>query len=223
MPKFILPSVKILTEIDAQQIYKTIETMGRVCYKSEYKIGEGSAEAFVKNIMKRGHESVIEHVNISVNFITDRAVTHELVRHRLASYSQVSQRYCNYADDKFGSELTFIIPQKLMKTYNSYIGAFNHPSWDNLTYNEQYDLRYWMSTCEDLERVYLNLISFEWSPQDARSILPNCTQTEINVTTNLREWRHILKLRTSEAAHPDMRYVMKMLEEKLKERLPLVF
>lgn len=227
MAKFILPSVELLTidnlPINAKQVYKFIERVGRVCYKSEGAICEGSAEKFVENLITRGHESVIEHVSISARFIIDRGVSHELVRHRLASFSQVSQRYVNYTTDKFGNELTFVVPQKLMKAYQSYIGAFDAMPFERLPYDEQHDLIYFMSTCGDLEKVYQNLIEFKWAPQDARTLLPNCTQTEINATANLREWRHILALRTSPAAHPDMRYVMRILQEQLQTALPLVF
>ena len=101
---------EILTPIDREEILAWIELAGRTCYKSEDKITEDSASQFVKKIIESGHHSVIEHINLSVKFICDRGVTHELVRHRLASYSQESTRYCNYSKGKFGSELTFIKP-----------------------------------------------------------------------------------------------------------------
>ena len=108
--KIINPSVQLEDEIDGQRIMKKIERIGRVCYKSEGNITEDSAERFVKNLMNKNHESVLEHVNISVRVICDRGVSHEIVRHRIASYSQESTRYCNYSNDKFGNELTFIKP-----------------------------------------------------------------------------------------------------------------
>ena len=108
--KIIEPYIELEDKIDGQAILKKIEKIGRVCYKSENNITEDSAERFIKNIIKNGHESVLEHVSISVRVICDRGVSHEIVRHRIGSYSQESTRYCNYSNDKFGNELTFIKP-----------------------------------------------------------------------------------------------------------------
>ena len=108
--KIIEPSVELVDDFDAVAIMKKIERAGRVCYKSEGNIKDGSAEKFIRGIIKRGHESVIEHASVSFKIICDRGVTHELVRHRLASYSQESSRYCDYSAGKFGGELTFIKP-----------------------------------------------------------------------------------------------------------------
>ena len=108
--KIIKPSIDILTPIDGTEILKHIELCGRVCYKSEEKISEGSAETFIANIIKRGHEAVLEHYDITVKFICDRGVSHEIVRHRLASYCQESTRYCNYSKEGFGKEITVIAP-----------------------------------------------------------------------------------------------------------------
>ena len=109
----IKPYTQIYGDIDGQEILKKIETCGRVCYKSEGKIEEGSAEKFVANIIKRGHEAVLEHASITIKFVVDRGVSHEIVRHRIASYCQESTRYCNYSKDDFGKEITFIIPNYL--------------------------------------------------------------------------------------------------------------
>ena len=108
--KIIDPYVELESEINGEDILRTIEKVGRVCYKSEDRITEESAKRFVESLMKRGHESVIEHISLSVRIVCDRGVTHEIVRHRVASYSQESTRYCNYSNDKFGNELTFIKP-----------------------------------------------------------------------------------------------------------------
>lgn len=196
-------SVEIITPIKQEEILKTIEQCGRVCYKSEDKIGDGSAEKFIQRIIKSGHEAVIEHYNITVKFICDRGVSHEIVRHRLASYCQESTRYCNYAKDKFGREITFIRP-----TY-----------WKE----DIYKYALWENSCKVLEDVYFALIDDGATPQEARAILPNSLKTELVMTANLREWRHFLKLRTSKAAHPDMRKLAIELLEKFKATLPIIF
>lgn len=172
-------------------ILKTIEQAGRVCYKSEDKITEDSAKAFVVRLIQSGHESVLEHQSFSVRFVTDRGVSHELVRHRLASFSQESTRYCNYSKDKFGNELTFIIPTFL------YGKGHEDPAWEH-----------WEKAMEDAEDRYFDLLSDGLNPQDARSVLPNSLKTEIVITANIREWRTILKQRTSSKAHPQMRDLM---------------
>ncbi len=201
--KIIKPSVELVEEIDAAAIMKKIERAGRVCYKSEGNIKDDSAEKFIRGIIKRGHESVIEHATVSFKIICDRGVTHELVRHRLASYSQESTRFCDYTAGKFGGELTFIKP------------CF----WSED--NENFQL--WKATMAQLEKNYLTLRANGAKPEEARSILPNSLKTEIFVTMNLREWRHFLKLRTAKAAHPQMREVALKIYKILVEKLPAVF
>lgn len=199
----ICPSFEIIDNINGEDILKKIESIGRVCYKSEDKITDGSARQFVRNILKSGHESVIEHEKISVRIICDRGVTHEIVRHRIASYSQESTRYCNYSKEKFGNELTLIKP------------CF----WDEKS--EEYAM--WFSSMQEIENTYNKLILKGVTPQEARSILPNSLKTEIVVTMNLREWRHFFKLRTSVKAHPQMREVACGLLDKFKEIVPVIF
>jgi thymidylate synthase (FAD) len=182
---------------------EVIERAGRTCYKSEGKIGDGTAEKFIRSIIKRGHESVLEHEKITVRFICDRGVTHELVRHRIASYSQESTRYCNYTQDKFGNELTFIKP------------CF----WDS----DDRKYQIWLDTMATIEETYNEMIEAGAKPEEARSILPNSLKTEIVVTMNLREWRHFFKMRTSAAAHPQIREISKMILEHLKIRMPIFF
>lgn len=205
--RVIEPSYIIEDELDPQRMMKTIERAGRTCYKSESNISEGSAEKFIANIIGRGHESVIEHEKITVRFICDRGVTHELVRHRLASYSQESTRYCNYANDKFGNELTFIRP------------CF----WDESTEEGKSKMAVWKEAMENIEREYNELIAMGAKPEEARSILPNSLKTEIVVTMNLRSWRHFFELRTSERAHPQIRQIANMLLADLKTQLPVIF
>lgn len=201
--KAIKAGFEIIDELNGSEILKKIELCGRVCYKSECKIKEGSAEKFVTAIIRNGHESVIEHVSFTVKFIVDRGVSHEMVRHRLASYSQESTRYCNYSKDDFQSEITFIEPYYL---------AEGSPGWME-----------WMLAMEAAEKAYFNLLNIGHSPQEARAVLPNSLKTEVMMTANLREWRHFLKVRTSKAAHPQIREVAIPLLHELQRLIPVVF
>ena len=201
--KIIEPSVEILTPINGEEILKHIEKCGRVCYKSEDNITDDSAAKFVANIIKRGHESVLEHSSITVKFIVDRGVSHEIVRHRLASYSQESTRWCDYSNDKFDGELSFIKP------------CF----WEN----DNKNYREWELDMIDAEATYKRMRQKGASPQEARSILPNSLKTELIMTANLREYRHFFKLRCAPAAHPQMREVALMLLDKMKFAIPVVF
>jgi thymidylate synthase (FAD) len=209
----IKPSYKILTEIDRPAMLRRIEAAGRTCYKSENKITNDSAHAFVKKIILSGHLSVIEHIDLSVRFVVDRGVSHELVRHRLASFSQESTRYCNY---KGG--VTFIIPPWVNIEPGAYCDIPGHEFASNCLMDNQW---YWMMSTA--EQTYLALLKLGWTPQQARSVLPNSLKTEIVMTANLREWRHIFKLRCANAAHPQMREIMCPLLDVLKEELPEVF
>ena len=196
-------SYEILTPFDGIDILKHIEACGRVCYKSEHKITEDSYLKFVSHIVKRGHESVLEHVSLTVRFICDRGVSHEIVRHRLASYSQESTRYCNYAKDDFCGEITVIKPKFLKEHTQAW--------W------------VWFDGCKKAEKSYFDLLDIGLTPQEARSVLPNSLKTEVVMTANLREWRHFLRLRTSEAAHPQIREIAIPLLAELKRRIPAVF
>lgn len=201
--KIIKPYHEIMTPIDGVQILKHIENCGRICYKSEHKITEDSYLTFAKNIVKRGHEAVIEHCSLSVKFVCDRGVSHEIVRHRMASYCQESTRYCNYSKDDFQGEITVIEPIFLEQ------------------YTDGYSM--WEEACQIAERAYFKMLDWGCSPQEARAVLPNSLKTEIVMTANLREWRHFLKLRTSKAAHPQIREIAIPLLKELKERIPVIF
>lgn len=201
--KIINPGYEILTPINGVDILKHIEECGRVCYKSEHKITENSYLKFVKGLVERGHEAVIEHYSISVRFTCDRGVSHEIVRHRVASYCQESTRYCNYSNDDFGAEITVIKPL----------------FFDEGT--QGYEL--WKEACENAENSYFKLLEYGCTPQEARAVLPNSLKTEIVMTANLREWRHFFKLRTSTAAHPQIREVMTPLLNELKGLIPVIF
>ena len=201
--KIIKPDVQFITPIDGATILKRLEQCGRVCYKSEDKITDGSAEKFVRGIIKRGHEAVIEHGSLSVRFICDRGVSHEIVRHRLAAFCQESTRYCNYGKEGFGGEITVIRPSTFAKTDSTY--------------------HIWKRSCEHAEVAYFDLLNEGCTPQEARSVLPNSLKTEVVMTADLREWRHFLKLRCAAAAHPDMRVVANMLLTLLKQTYPVFF
>lgn len=183
---------------------RVIEAAGRTAYKSEGKIEKGSAEKFVKMLLSMGHESVIEHASASIRIVHDRGVTHEWVRHRLVSFTQESTRYCNYADDKFGAEISVILPPDIRP------GTVEYTYW----------LRA-VSSCEENYLVMVNVCNV--APQIARSVLPTCLKTEIVTTANLREWRHILKLRTSKAAHPQMRQLALKVLNILWNECPVLF
>lgn len=194
---------EIIDDFDPIDMIKKIERIGRVCYKSEDKITQDSSEDFIKGIIKRGHESVIEHEKITVRIICDRGISHEIVRHRIASYSQESTRYCNYYKDNFGNELSFIKP------------VF----WDENS--EEFNI--WKQQMQEAENKYIELIKLGAKPEQARSILPNSLKTDIVMTMNLREWRHFFNLRTSKKAHSQMREISVPLLNRFKQLLPCIF
>ncbi len=204
------PSIEILTDTPYETMLRHIEQAGRVCYKSEDKIGENSAEQFIRGIIKRGHESVIEHESISVRVVCDRGVTHEIVRHRLASYSQESTRYCNYADGKFGGHITVINP----------VTGFG---WDLSNPKDEAKYLIWMDAMLDADEHYQNMIKAGATPQEARSVLPNSLKTEIVMTADLREWRHFIRLRAGLGAHPQIREVAHMIWGEFMARYPVFF
>jgi len=228
------PSVEIL-HINTGAL-ALIETAGRTCYKSEGKIGctvsqsqamcvsddcstcpFHSSTDFAKMILKRGHESVIEHVSATVRFICDRGVSHEIVRHRLASYSQESTRYCDYK----AGHVAFVIPSWIEVKPGEYAGdaladlLIDHGDNDNA--------KAWLIAMDTCEAMYKEVRAMGWKPEQARSVLPNSLKTEIVMTANLREWRHFFRLRTAAAAHPQMREVACPLLEKFRQAIPVLF
>lgn len=223
--RIIKPSYEILTDLN-QNYLKLIELAGRTCYKSEDKITENSSREFAKMLMSRGHYSVIEHGYFSVRFIVSRGFTHELVRHRLASYSQESTRYCNYTKDKFG-HITFIVPEELESDIEFGI-TDSMNLLTSLVYvqsNNQYlkPFEEWLFAMASSEIRYFNMIEQKISPQIARGVLPIDLKTEIIVTANLREWNHIFNLRTSKAAHPQMRQLMIPLLQEVQQKIPVLY
>lgn len=243
--KLIKPKVEILDKLDGQAILERIEQVARTCYKSEPKYGyefttdnglkvvvedterkgQGStgkrvsvtADKLVKRLIESKHEAMLEFVDITVKFTTDRAIANEIVRHRLASYAQESTRYCNYSKDKFGNELTFIQPYSLdddrLALYGPYHNVIRDKSPESI----------FIASLNNAEKDYIDLINLGWTPQQARAVLPLALKTEINMKANLREWRHFLKLRCSTAAHPDIRILALDLLKQFHEQIPIIF
>lgn len=203
--KTIKASYEILNKetINGAEMLRDIEVIGRTCYKSEKMINDESAEKFVEMLIERGHEAMIEHNSISVKFICDRGVSHELVRHRLASFGQESTRYCNYSKAKFGNEITVIEPSFFDDDTKKMI--------------------MWLDAMYAAEKHYFRLLELGATPQEARSVLPNSLKTEIVMTMNLREWRHFFKLRCAAAAHPQMRELALPLLGEMSNLIPVVF
>lgn len=226
--RIVEPSVRFVTATSNPE--RVIEAMGRICYQSDHKVkkcevcnGDGrcahtsmdlcshcngtgtdlsSAIEFVKKIRTNGHESVLEHASASFSVVTDRGITHEKVRHRIASFSQESTRYCNYIRESFGSSITVIEP------------PFSNPALSHSI---------WRKAVEFAEASYFELLKFGETAQIARSVLPTCLKAEIGMTANFREWRHFLKLRTSPKAHPQMRQIAEMLRDHLLALSPVCF
>lgn len=189
---------KIIMPLKGSAMLKRIERCARTCYKSEGKITDKSAAPFVASLIKRGHEAMLEHILFTVRFICDRGISHELVRHRLASYAQESTRYCKY-DDAIEVIAPCFWPEGSSK-------------W-----------RVWALACEYAEKSYHSLLREGTSPQEARAVLPHSLKTEVVMTANGREWRHFLRLRTALDAHPQMRELAIPLLNDLKSKIPVLF
>ena len=204
--KVVKPSFEILTTIDKNDLYKQIELAARTCYKSEDKITDTSAIALVESLVKRGHMAMLEHASVTVRFICDRGVSHEIVRHRVASYAQESTRYCNYGLGKHGKEITVVRPSFFEEDTPEYA--------------------MWYLACSNCEEMYMNLLSVGRSPQEARCVLPHSLKTEIISTMNLREWAHFFDLRaigTSGDPHPQIKEIARPLLKAFAEAMPEVF
>ncbi|OQY02417.1 MAG: thymidylate synthase (FAD) [Desulfobacteraceae bacterium 4572_130] len=201
--KIIEPYFEVLHMADGEEICRHIEIAARTCYKSEDKITQGTTQKFLKTLLKRGHKSVVEHISISVRLVCDRGVSHEIVRHRLCSFSQESTRYANYSREKFGRQITVIKPFFWNKNLEKY------KEWERA-----------MLYCE---KIYISLIEKGAKPQEARSVLPNSLKTDIIITANIREWMHIFNLRCSSASHPQMRQIMLPLLKEFYLKIPVFF
>lgn len=198
---------EILTPLDGEEILKSIEAIARVCYKSEGNICTGSAEKMLRALVKSKHEAMLEHFSFSVKFICDRGVSHELVRHRVASFAQESTRYCNYGKS---GEVVFIKPDALYDDFEDHRGNYDT----------------WCRSMSRAEKDYLYLLQNGATPQEARAVLPNSLKTEVVMTANLREWRHFFKLRalgTTGKPHPQMQEIAVALLEDVKSQIPIIF
>lgn len=201
--KIVSPKVEIITPIDGEAILKHIEICARNCYKSEDKITPDSARNMIRKLIALGHEAMIEHYNITVKLTCDVGCYKDLTRHRHASFAIESTRFCNYSKGKYGSELTFIKPCNLEKD------------------TEEYKL--WKECMVAIETYYNLMAGLGCKPDQLRMLLPHSTKADVIMTANLREWRHIFKLRCSPAAHPSVQEVMKMLLKEFKKKIPVVF
>lgn len=216
--KVIRAGYEILTPILGNEL-RMIELAGRTCYKSENKITDTSSVNFANDLIKRHHEAMLEHSSLSVKFICDRGVSHELVRHRLASFAQESTRYCNYSNGKFENELTFIEPF-------FFFDVVEKPLTEEEVRINTYKKAQWISAMKNAEMSYFNLIKAGATPQEARSVLPNSIKTEVIMTANYREWRHFFNLRAARAtgpAHPQMEEITRPLLAELASKIPIIF
>lgn len=203
MVKVVSDSVEIMTPLDGEAILKHLELCIRNCYKSEDKIEPGSAEKMIRKIIELKHEAMLEHFSITVRLITDIGVYKDLTRHRIASFAIESTRYCNYSKGKFGSEITVMEPPELVPG------------------TEAYDI--WMKCMTDIETAYNTLAAQGYKADVCRMVLPHSTKASVIMTANLREWRHIFKLRTAKAAHPTVRRVMAKVLTEFQRRIPIIF
>jgi len=196
-----------------QDLLKVLEKAARTCYKSEDKIADGTAETLLKALIRSGHHSVLEFADITLRIITSRSVTHELVRHRICNFAQESQRYV-----KYDGEIEFIRP---VWCSDVVLGVFN----ENYDFDivEEYSENLFCASLWDSERAYQVLLEKGWRPEQAREVLPNSTKTEILVKANIREWRHILNLRCSMKAHPQIRSLMRSILREFHQEWPVLF
>ena len=212
--KIVSPSFSWLNDKtpDGLAILEKIARAGRTAYLSEPK---GADADFVRRLLQRGHESVLEHAILSVTITCDRGVSHEEVRHRIASYTQESTRFCNYAGDRLGGEIVYI----------DLSGGVEHDSVVSKLSTKQIDaiLIEWMRACEDAERHYMRMIELGATPQIARSVLNHSTKTAVTTTMNMREWRHFFKLRHAPDAHPQMRELTDIMLPAFKDVVPVIF
>ena len=200
--KIIEPKLHI-QKYDGIQIMKNIEKACRTCYRSEDKITGDSYKKLISNCITRGHESVLEHEKITIQMICDLGVYKDLTRHRIASFSIESTRYCNYSKDKFSNELKFIEPVNIDKESDLYA--------------------YWENTMKRIEMNYLHMADAKATPDQMRMLLPHSIAATVHMTANLREWKHILSLRTTKQVHPSIQQLMIPLLLNFKKQMPEIF
>ena len=203
--KIVKPSVEIISNINSDTILKTIEKAARTCYKTENNISDDTSSAIkmISKLIDMGHTAMIEFADIHVKIITDTGVLKDITRHRHCSFAVESTRYCNYSKGKFGNELTFIKPCHIEEN------------------SELYDI--WFKTMQNIEKSYMKMAQNGALPDQLRMILPHSLKTEINIKANIREWRHIFKLRCAKASHPTVREIMLMLLNEFHSKIPVLF
>ena len=199
--KIVEPWIEV-EKFDGVKIMKRLERACRTCYRSEGLITDDSYKRLLSNCLTRGHESILEHEKITVRMQCDIGVYKDLTRHRFGSFSIESTRYCNYGKDKFDNEIKFIKPCNMD---------------DKELFNE------WYSACTEIEQRYLKMTELKATPDQMRMILPHSTAAEVTMTANIREWRHILTLRCSQAAHPSIQQILIPLLLKFKSTMPELF
>lgn len=205
MVKIVEPSVEIITPLDGDMILKHLERCARNCYKSEGNISEDttSAKKMIAKLLELDHTAMIEHYSITVKFVCDLGFYKDITRHRHASFAIESTRYCNYAKDKFGNEIAVIKPCNIAEG------------------TKEYDL--WLNTMETIEKNYNAMAALGCKPDQLRMLLPHSIKADVIMTANIREWRHVLKLRAAPAAHPSIQQLMKKLLKEFKAQIPVLF
>lgn len=200
--KIIEPSIQV-ENVDYKQIMKNLERACRTCYRSEGKITEESYKTLLKNCINRGHESILEHEKVTIRMMCDIGVYKDLTRHRIASFSIESTRYCNYGKDKFDNQIKFIKPVNMDEGTELY--------------------KKWYSTCEIIEKNYVEMSNLGATPDQLRMLLPHSTAAEVTMTANIREWKHIFSLRCTNHTHPAVEQLMIPLLLKFKKEMPEIF
>lgn len=213
----IIDPLIMVEDYNPQKILKNLERACRTCYRSENLITEDSYKKLLKNCITRGHESILEHEKITIRMICDIGVYKDLTRHRFGSFSIESTRYCNYGKDKFDNEIKFIKPVFYTKTWidRQYEGSARSI--------EENKSEIWYHTMEDIEKRYMDMTKIGCTPDEMRMILPHSTAAEVTMTANIREWKHILDLRTKQMAHPAIRQILIPLLLKFKQDMPEIF
>jgi len=200
--KIIEPIIEI-ENANYNQIMKNLERACRTCYRSEDKITEESYKTLLKNCINRGHESILEHEKITIRMICDIGVYKDLTRHRHASFSIESTRYCNYGKDKFENQIKFIKPVNIEEGTEIY--------------------EEWKKSLEEIEKHYIKMVELGATPDQMRMILPHSTAALVTMTANIREWKHIFSLRCTKHAHPAVEQVMIPLLLHFKKHMPEIF
>ena len=205
MVKIVEPSYRILTPINGKEILQHIEKIARTCYKSEDRITEDgeSAKKLIKSLIELGHTAMIEHYSISVQFTTDTGFLKDITRHRLASFAAESTRWCNYSKGKFDNQISVIKPVNIQEG------------------SREYEI--WLECMKNIEKSYMEMAELGCAPDQMRMLLPHSTKTDINITANIREWRHIFKIRLFGHAHPSIKQLLDPLLKDFQKEIPILF